>query len=166
MNTTTTILVLLAIVGAIAFSYMRLRKKRKEEREEFEIMLPMLTTEENEIKLAAFEIIGAEKPSFKRNEPFVYPVRDVNEHIDLLGSTWVAYRSGDQKPTNKKRGYGGIYSYQHNTLFINCDNWGMDHFINVVVHEALHAAGYEHGKVMETRQKEIVIQIRNQGHLV
>jgi cbb3-type cytochrome oxidase subunit 3 len=161
MNTGYSIGILICIITTIGVVYHLIRERAKKRRKEHEMMLPMLTTEEMEIKLVTYEFMGAEFPSLKKREPYIHPIRDVTEPIANLGGvTWQNFRVGDEKPTNIKRGYGGIYHPTQYTIYINTDNWSNLHFAKILIHESLHAVGFKHGAVMDAKVEELLKKVR------
>jgi len=156
------IITVIVVIGGAVGSILYHKNKAQKDQDQRELLIPGLTAEEDEIKRVVYYFVGKDYPTLALAPPSVYPVRNVKQHIPMLHMSWVNFRSGDSKPKNVRRGYGGMWYASEMMIFINCDNWKNPHFTKVLIHELLHALGWQHGNEMDAHVEHYLQMVKKE----
>lgn len=71
------------------------------------------------------------------------------------GTTWKEWRIGGIEPTDPEVGYGGFCDREWCMVLINRCGSKAPHLHSLLIHELIHACGFDHGPEMKKAEKEV-----------
>lgn len=85
-----------------------------------------------------------------------YRVIFIHTPDDLVrGVPWSSFRLSNTAPRNEAEGYRGFCDRPGRTVYIRRYGEAEPHLHSLLIHELLHAAGYDHGEAMRSKEAEI-----------
>ena len=101
-----------------------------------------------EAVLAAFKGVGLPDPCYR-----VVFVREPEQAI--RGTTWAEFRLTKVQPRNLAEGYRGLCDRAYRTVYVRRFGEAEPYLISLLIHELVHAVGYDHGPEMRRVEKSL-----------
>jgi len=99
--------------------------------------------------LEAFEAVGLNEPCYIVS--FIWDVQ-----TPYRGVPWKDYRTpAGVEPTNPEEGYKGLCSREFGVVYIRRVGNAEPYLYWLLIHELLHAVGYDHGDRMRAKELEV-----------